>query len=445
MKQRVFYIGSDAEVTHHAQPLMARMDIEIISPEKITEQANENDLAIFFSEHFHRFRTAIETLKQKQCRTIYAVDGILEWRNAFENKEAEPACPWTMRPVLCHKVACIGRSQVRQLAYWGNRNKIELVGLPRLDGWQSSKAATSGISNEIGQPDQIVDSANPKPAKVMVMTAKWAAFTEEQLQFVRRSLLDLKQWFEDFNATQSRKIDVIWRLTGGLAESIGVKNSMTDTVGGELNHQMNDCDCLITTPSTAVLEGMLTRLPTAVLEYNPSPQLTHTVWEIRHPAQINPVITELLDPPARKLAHQEYCLHDALECPPPESNTDGNHNAGTATDRLETLVKTMLSYPTDQMPNQIVPVAQSPFSSRSDSNFLMNGHQLFETNSLREAQAHAAQLERDVARLEKRNAILEREFKRAKRTIKNVAENPIISPLLKVGNIAGKIFKKPTS
>ena len=43
------------------------------------------------------------------------------------------ACPYTMRPILAHKAACIGASQAHVLNQWSNSGKTEVVGIPRLD------------------------------------------------------------------------------------------------------------------------------------------------------------------------------------------------------------------------------------------------------------------------------------------------------------------------
>lgn len=130
---KIYYVGTEQEVAHHARPLQQHLDISIVGPDQIVEQAVAGDLAIFYSEHFDRFRNAVQKLKTLGVATLYAIDGILEWRNAWENSKIEPACPWTMRPVLSDKVVCIGNQQARILASWGNTEKIEVVGIPRFD------------------------------------------------------------------------------------------------------------------------------------------------------------------------------------------------------------------------------------------------------------------------------------------------------------------------
>ncbi len=174
----IFYVGTEPEVAHHARPLVQRVPIRIAPPDAVTNEARPGDLAIFFSEHFERFRTAIHELQRRNVATLYAIDGILEWRNAWQNRETEPACPWTMRPILCHKAACIGASQARTLSAWGNADKVEVVGIPRLDHLRPESSPEDRVSPEY---------RSGQPFRLLVMTAKWPGFTKSQRQQIAQS------------------------------------------------------------------------------------------------------------------------------------------------------------------------------------------------------------------------------------------------------------------
>ncbi|MFN9344699.1 MAG: hypothetical protein ACK6DB_19215, partial [Planctomycetota bacterium] len=101
MRQAVYMAGSDAEAGHHVQSLRSRLPLECLSPEAFLGTCQPGDWVLIYSEHFDRFRAGVEALRARQVGTLYLIDGILEWRNAWENRLEEPACPWTMRPVLC--------------------------------------------------------------------------------------------------------------------------------------------------------------------------------------------------------------------------------------------------------------------------------------------------------------------------------------------------------
>jgi len=155
MQPVVYFAGNDHTVGHHAAPLESQFDVRVLSPEQILQQANPGDLAVFYTEHFDAFREASLQLGKKNVATLYMIDGILEWRNAWENSPDEVACPYTMRPALSHKIACIGASQARTLAAWGNTEKVEVVGIPRLDAFSMEHDTPFGFtggSTGLSQP-----------------------------------------------------------------------------------------------------------------------------------------------------------------------------------------------------------------------------------------------------------------------------------------------------
>lgn len=423
MSGKVYYVGSEQEVAHHARPLSDRFDVEIIDPRRVTEVAGPNDLAIFFSEHFERFRTAITRLRDRGCRTLYCIDGILEWRNAFENRPTEPACPWTMRPVLCDKVAAIGRSQARLLDYWGNGNRIELIGLPRFDSLASQLPQQPDRNPGPDPAEEKNNKSETSERTLLVMTAKWPAFTEQQQENLERSLIDLRDWL----ATRP-EIRTIWRLTQGLEEKLGIENRFGSFTGTELIEQIRQCDAVITTPSTAMLESMLLGRPTAILEYNDSPQLNETAWQIRHALQIEPVVRELLSPPPVRMAQQHFALHDTLECHSP------------ALPRLCRLIEVMLQAPAGSLTDRMIPIESVDRVSTFGNEFLFAGYRLQNATDELQWKTQVAFLEREVDRLRERNELLEREFNRAKTTIDRLFSNPVVSPFIKAGEIARGVF-----
>ena len=248
MASSVFYVGTPEQVGHHAAPIASQLDVKIVPPELIANQANAGDVAIFFSEHFQPARDAIVELRKKSVATLYAIDGILEWRNAWDNLPNEPACPWTMRPGLCDKVAVIGPSQYRILSGWGNAAKLELVGIPRLDSWiadrDSNRASLQYWTEE-------------RPIRMMVATAKTAGFTPDQVATTKASLEAVKDFVLRENESPRRSWDVTWRLTGELASELDVASSTESFSGLDLRTQLESVDIVVTTPSTLMIEAML--------------------------------------------------------------------------------------------------------------------------------------------------------------------------------------------
>ena len=312
MQQSVFFIGTPEEVAHHAAPL-TDIDYQIVAPGNVVDVAQAGDIAIFFSEHFDRFRDACNKLKAKNVATLYMIDGILEWRNAWENRDDEPACPWTMRPVLSHKVACIGDSQARVLESWGNEERVEITGIPRFDFLKSLERVP-----------------NSDCFRILVMTAKCPGFTDEQTANTVRALIDLKDYFFKFEELGGKRLEVIWRLTNELEATVGVRNQLTDLTGADLAATLQKVDAVITTPSTAILEAMLMGLPVVSLDYNNSPTYVPTAWQINATEQISTVVPELVSPRAERLFFQQTVLNDSLY-------------SGNASARFGDLITQMLS------------------------------------------------------------------------------------------------------
>jgi hypothetical protein len=278
---------------------MQHLPIRVADPDEVVREAIPGDLAIFYSEHFERFRTAIRSLQQRNVATLYAIDGILEWRNAWENRADEPACPWTMRPILSHKVACIGDSQARTLSQWGNGDKVEVVGIPRLDHFERQEHSRLGSG---------------KSFRLLVMTAKWPGFTQQQRQQITRSLIDLKNWAAKARTIGDRPIELVWRLTGGLDEIVGIQNELRDTTGEDLVAALHRADATITTPSTTQLESMLLGKPTAILDYSNSPRYVGAAWRVTAECQFTDTVRQLCEPTPERMHFQNSVLADALQC-----------------------------------------------------------------------------------------------------------------------------------
>ena len=280
------------------------------TPRRIHAARGHIDLAVVNDERaLPHAMDAVRCLAEQGIPTLHVLDGVLEWRNTWENPTytlgAEPALPF-LQPSLCHKVACLGRSQARLLESWGNLGKCEVVGVPRLDHFVTTPAG----------PKTDSDGAT---RRILVMTARTPGFTADQTAEVKQSLVDVKEWFAKHPRLGGRPVQPVWRLTQGLAAEIGVENSLRDTFGGELGAVLRNVDAVITTPSTALLEGMLAGRPVALLDYNNRPHYVPAAWSISAERHLGQVISELVVPPAARMLYQDTILHDALECRTPAS------------------------------------------------------------------------------------------------------------------------------
>jgi len=155
---------------------------------------------------------------------------------------------------------------------------------------------------------------------VHVLTAKCLAFDREQMIRTKQSVLDLKAWFDTHPRVAGIAVRSVWRLTYGLEELIGVDNELNDTTGQDLAAVLETVDAVITTPSTAMLEGMLQGLPVALLDYHNRPHYVPAAWQITAVQQIDQILSELLAPDTAKMLYQRSILHDALECQSPATS-----------------------------------------------------------------------------------------------------------------------------
>ncbi|MDZ4848709.1 MAG: hypothetical protein SGI77_05410 [Pirellulaceae bacterium] len=298
---KFYYIGTHREVAHHAAPLSS-IGMKVAEPTEALRIAETGDICLFYNEFFSHFRTACEELNSRRCGTLYVIDGILEWRSLWDFP-GHLACLWANRPVIGHKIACIGRAQARLLESWGNLGKCEIVGLPRLDH-------LIGRKPRVRQPDE--------PFRLLIMTAKSPSFNDEQRICILRGLCDLRDTLEQINSSADRPtIEPIWRITAGLAEEIGVENALRDTIGADLSTILESIDAVITSPSTSMLESMLQGVPVAILDYNNCPHYVPAAWTITARQHFDSVLRELQSPSPAKMLYQQTILHDNLECRTP--------------------------------------------------------------------------------------------------------------------------------
>ena len=416
----VYFVGSKKEIAHHAAPLLNRLSVKVVAASDVVALAQPGDVAVFFSEHFERFRSAIERLKKSRVATLYMIDGILEWRNAWENKPDEVACPHTMRPVLSDKVACIGENQARILNGWNNHGKVEVVGVPRFDRYR--------------QPTQKQDD-QPRKFRLLVMTAKTPAFTDDQLRVVKQSLLDLK------NATHKRseQVEVVWRLTRGLETFLDVANSNNDLTGKELFEQLQSVDAVVSTPSTGIVESMLAGKPTATLDYHNCPEYLSPAWRISAASQIDAVLNQLQDPPAEKMFFQNMTLSQVL------------YRESSATDRMVSLIQKMQLNAAAQIAagDQTLRFEPQLLPQPTASADVLDHRTLFPEDTAFTEQDHTAlqallsNARRRIGRLERRVEVLESDLNAAHDVFDKMRSHPIAGPLIRLReHVLDNVFKK---
>lgn len=265
--------------------------------------------------HMHYRWDEIHTLRkihlENRVPILILADGILEYRNIWEHPDLADGC--VFQPVVGHKLACIGQGQTQIIESWGNLGKCETVGLPRLDSFaadSSSPVSTSG------------------PFRILIATANTPAFNEEQRQSVIESLSHIQNRLSVNSNVNGRAVKVIWRLTDGLDDELGIPSDPLSDV--PLSEIIDQVDAVITTPSTLYLESLLKKRPTAILDFHNTPHYVNSAWMINAPKHFNDIVRELADPPAAKMLFQETTLSNQL-C-----------SDGKASERMSQLISAMV-------------------------------------------------------------------------------------------------------
>lgn len=229
----------------------------------------------------------LQKIVHRQLPVLILADGILEYRNSWiQNHEVQSG---VFNPIVGHKLACIGKSQIRHLELLkGNKNKCELVGLPRLD-------------------DFIIPT-NPVVGKnILICSSKTPWFSEEE----KKQVID---GFDSIKKISNKLINkygvsFTWRVTPQIAYELDVESNVEKPFAKELS----SAKAVITTPSTLILESMYAQKPVAVLDFTNSPHYVQSAWNISSCSQIDSTIAELLDPPSPKMVFQEASMRDSLQ------------------------------------------------------------------------------------------------------------------------------------
>ena len=411
----IFFVGTQVEVGHHAAPLCdsglaSQFELRVAPPADVCREAVAGDFAIFYTEHFDRFRQACTELRQRSVATIYLIDGILEWRNAWENRPDEPACPFAMRPVLAHKAACIGPAQARILGSWGNAAQVEVVGIPRLDRLVPSRQGRV--------PDNTF--------RVLVMTAKCPGFTEAQIETTSRSLRELRDQLATQVISDGRSVVPVWRLTGGLAEALEVDNQLNDLSGLELAEQLEHVDAVITTSSTAMLEAMRLEKPVALLDYHATPRYVPAAWTITHRSQIETVLKQLAEPDPARMNYQNFLLQDQL------------YSEGSSVARMSTLIRHMAESARQQLvegagelefPAGMLPAVSG--QTEWNAKEIFEGYSEFNERDLERVQAQLAHARREIDFLNRELDQARSELGQAHQIFEQIHNHPIAGPIVR--------------
>ncbi len=265
-----------------------------------TQWTPPDDAALVVTHNHYRWEELSilrRVVNEGRVPILILADGILEYRNTFEHPDLADGSMF--KPLMGHKLACIGPSQARWLEAWGNVGKCEITGIPRFDTVEA-RAPSSSSDAATGE----------RPAKILVATASTPWFNESQRADVVAGIEDVRDVLSSVRTHDGRPVEPRWRMNEELHRL--TRLGAWQRKRPALADLLKEVDAVITTPSTVQLESALYGLPVAVLDYHNSPRFTPMAWSITCREQIAPTVHELLRPPPGKQFVQDALLADAL-------------------------------------------------------------------------------------------------------------------------------------
>jgi hypothetical protein len=258
------------------------------------EKENPN-IIIGINEHHIGVAECYTYAKTKNIPTLTLQDGILEWRHMFENPLYNGTTgPPLHAPVLADKIACIGLTSAALIGNLGNWHKVELAGMPKMDGLKFTSSDT-------------FKTAGASKSKILILTSSKPWFNESQREIVLKELRELKEKLEKLD-----NVNVVWRVTKELPEFLNVQNTYTEKSTNELSALIEESDAVITTISTTIIESQLLERPTAIIDYFNTPNFVGARWAIRHSSQMDQVLNEILHPTKTDKRIQDFFLHQNI-------------------------------------------------------------------------------------------------------------------------------------
>jgi len=248
---------------HHYAAVVESPEIEwlgtILAP--FSTASLERVQGIIISDEWYApTRLAIAECKKSGIPVFHVIDGILEWRNLFENPrstEAKNGSP-LYQPVLADHTFCMGPIQKWQLEWLGNAS-IHATGLPRLDTIPVSHCRPRTVSN---------------PPRLLVATANTPWFNAEQRQRFMAEFSRLVGLCLAGTSRPNPDFQCTWRVAQVAATSLGL---VADSSGSAAD-ALASCDALLTTPSSLAVEAMLMGVSTMLFDPFACPAFIPAAW-----------------------------------------------------------------------------------------------------------------------------------------------------------------------
>jgi hypothetical protein len=300
------------------------------------------DAVIISDEWAPQVRACIAACKLKGVPTFHILDGVIRWKNLFENPRSlvpENGTPF-MRPLMSDMTFVMGDLQAAVLRWLGN-TMICVSGLPRFASYE---------------PKSCSFGDHPHP-RLLLASSNRPWYTESQRDF--------------FIPSFQRLLDVLKRdcaslgvpLHCRLSPLVEWENVEPAWLGPHppFHEQLQSCSALITTPSTIAVEAMLLGIPTLIFDPWADPILTPSPWVADHANAVSTLLPSLLSPSKEKASLQDFILHLTVR----DSRNSTELIVNVIAQEVEKR-RAQFSGSTSQQPDQVFPMEAPPIKTSFD-------------------------------------------------------------------------------
>lgn len=284
-----------------------------VSAYKSGEGLEKHDIALVASATWNS-SAAVRLLEAKKMGipSIEIIDGIRKWGRIWEDIEitSETAGLPFHQPVLADKIICIGPSQGRLLSSWGQYDKVEITGLPRLDKYVRWHNAHLGCSRH---------HRDGQPKRLLILIPNKPAYTRTGIEIALKSIYDLNNSLKQYDWISHS--DITWRIGPRTADFLpGDLIGSVEAGGDDLFSSLLKATHVISLPSTATLEAMALDIPTCILDYSHTPKLLQAAWNINSLSNMHLELSSFFVAEESRMLLQRYFLHDQVRMDSPASN-----------------------------------------------------------------------------------------------------------------------------
>ena len=293
----VFVTMKDSAWEHYYDNIKPHLDIsyEHVYIEELADILRYEPLVAVSVFNFNEWSTIlIPKLKEAGVATLLIQEGATEWMMNWENPRLAKQIPPRHRPVMYDKIAVMGPLYRRIDESWGNLGKCEMVGAPRLDNLITLKRK----------------SRKGQLFRLLLASARVVGYDEKSIKKTIKGFKELN------NYLKSRSdIEVLWRVGDRIQTELNLQNNDQKLDGLTVAETLQQIDAVICTPSTFLIESMISGCPVASLDYVICPRYFNPAWTIHCEDDIETVIDELMDPPVSKMMYQKYTCDDVIYKP----------------------------------------------------------------------------------------------------------------------------------